>query len=123
MSRLKLFIDNYFVDTEEAHILKTVSVAANKPILSPYPPMSKSLDYSKIISLLSFSLDIIQRKDSNQNSVIPLNNTNHTLNPLFWDILSRLYLNELRPNVIVSSLNCYDTNTSWLRNLCIYLCA
>jgi hypothetical protein len=63
------------------------------------------------------------KSDKSQNSLISLDNIDHTLNPLFWDMLVRLYLEEIHPNIIIISLNYFDISACWLRACCMYLCA
>ncbi|KXN69136.1 hypothetical protein CONCODRAFT_8474 [Conidiobolus coronatus NRRL 28638] len=110
-------------NSEMVNLLKPASIIVNKTILSPYPPMSNTLNYSKIMSLLSFSLDMMAKNDIVQYALLPLDSIDHTLDPLFWDMLVRLYLKELHPNFIIFSLNYFDINTCWLRACCVYLCA
>ncbi|KXN68249.1 hypothetical protein CONCODRAFT_9514 [Conidiobolus coronatus NRRL 28638] len=114
------FIDNYFVDNDEAHLLKPISMTVNKSILSHYPSMYNALDYSEIISLLSSSLDMITQRDSSQNSLLPSDIIDYTLDPLFWEMLVGLYLRELHHNFMIFSLNYFDINTCWLR-LAVYI--
>ncbi|KXN69132.1 hypothetical protein CONCODRAFT_8470 [Conidiobolus coronatus NRRL 28638] len=110
-------------NTDGTNMLKPVSITVNKLFLSPYPPMSNTLEYSKFMCLMSLSLDMITKSDKSQSALIPLDNIDHTLSPLFWDMLVKLYLEEVHPNLIILSLNYFDITTCWLRACCIYLCA